>query len=296
MMMPKSNFVTLVAVLVLTSSSIAREAPPATAPATLSPETSRQRLVDGHARYLEGGPTHPRVSQQRRIETVKQGQHPYAIFLSCADSRVPLELIFDAGIGDLFIVRVAGNVANTNEIGTIEYGVEHLHAPLVVVLGHTKCGAVTAVVDHAHVSENIGKLVAPIVPAVEAARKQNPGVQGAPLVAAAIQQNVHQSITDLLGRSQIVRDAVAAGSVKVIGGVYDLQTGDIEWLGNDAHSQPAHPREGSHGDVAGDHTDKKSEGHAPAGAKENFAALGALLGAAALVSTLAIRYLFGSRP
>lgn len=306
MMMSSTRFAAAALFLALTLQAYGSETPPATAPAATpaGPVASRRLLLDGHARYREGGLSRQNLSQQRRVQTVKHGQHPYAIILSCADSRVPLELIFDAGIGDLFVARVAGNVASTDEIGTIEYGVEHLHVPLVVVLGHSGCGAVTAVVEHAHVSENVQKLVAPIGPAVETARSQHPDVAGAPLVAAAIEQNVRQAINDLLSRSRIVREAAATGQVQIIGGVYDLSTGDIDWIesaahasGTGGHAHDSHDgphAKNTHGSTdAHDASNKKPEIRTPAAVKENFAALGALLGAAALVSTLAIRYLFG---
>jgi len=314
MMMLNTRFATAAVLLALILPAYGREMPPATAPAaapaTPGPAASRQLLLDGHARYLQGVLSHPNLSQQRRVQTVKHGQHPYAVILSCADSRVPLELIFDAGIGDLFVARVAGNVASTDELGTIEYGVEHLHIPLVAVLGHSGCGAVTAVVDQAHVSDNIQKLVAPIGPAVEAARSQHPDLKGAPLIAAAVEQNVRQAMNDLLSRSKVVREAVASGRVQLVGGVYDIATGDIGWIERAAHASGAgghvHDSHDSHDSDNSSHatstheskdahdaSEKKLEIRAPAAAKENFAALGALLGAAALVSTLAIRYLFG---
>ena len=101
-----------------------------------------QKLIAGNARFAAGEPTAQHQDQARRCETVAGGQHPYVTILSCADSRVPPEIVFDAGLGDLFVIRIAGNVADTDEIATIEYGVGHLNSPLIVVMGHTKCGAV----------------------------------------------------------------------------------------------------------------------------------------------------------
>jgi carbonic anhydrase len=144
-------------------------------------------------------------------------------------------MLFDQGIGDLFVIRVAGNVADVDEIGTLEYGVEHLHTPLVVVMGHSKCGAVTAVVQHAHVSKNIERLVDNIVPAVESVKVSLPGAKGDTLVNAAIDANVLQSIADLLVRSPDARELVAAGKAKVVGAVYDIHTGSVRWLGEHPH-------------------------------------------------------------
>lgn len=109
----------------------------------VSPEESLSRLKDGNARYLAGRGEHPRTDAARRRETAQEGQHPFATVVSCSDSRAPVEILFDQGIGDLFVVRVPGNVCNADEIAGIEYGIEHFHTPLCVVLGHTRCGAVS---------------------------------------------------------------------------------------------------------------------------------------------------------
>ncbi len=118
----------------------------------ITADEAMARLEAGNRRFCAGQSLHPQQQAERREETATQGQHPFAIVLSCSDSRVPPELLFDQGIGDLFVVRVAGNVAATDEIATIEYGAEHLGAQLCVVMGHSRCGAVTAVIngDHAH--------------------------------------------------------------------------------------------------------------------------------------------------
>lgn len=197
----------------------------------LPPTDALARLMDGNDRYRYGESTYPRFDSARRAETATSGQHPFAAILGCADSRMPVEAIFDQGIGDLFVVRVAGNVAGEDEIGTLEYGVEHLGTGLIVVLGHIKCGAVTAVVDGAHVTPHIAKLVDNIVPAVEATKQQQPDARGARLVRMAIRANVRQSMQDLLTRSDVMAAAVKAGNLQIVGGVYDLQSGAIEWLG-----------------------------------------------------------------
>ena len=114
---------------------------------TLTPDRALTQLLRGNERFVAGWPDHPNQSARRRREVSEAGQHPFAIILSCADSRVPPEIIFDQGLGDLFIVRVAGNVLDDVVLGTIEYAVEHLQVPLVMVLGHDKCGAVTAAVE-----------------------------------------------------------------------------------------------------------------------------------------------------
>lgn len=189
-----------------------------------------KELQKGNARFARGKVLQPRRDQMRLEETAK-GQHPFVTVLTCSDSRLPPEIIFDQGLGDVFTVRVAGNVADVDEIGTIEYGVGHLNAPLCVVLGHTGCGAVTAVAKGAEVHGNIPALVDNIVPAVDRARRQNPGAGEDELIAAAIEANVFQSIADIFTHSEEVRDLVIAGKLRVLGAVYDIKNGRVRWLG-----------------------------------------------------------------
>ena len=170
----------------------------------LSADEALKMLKDGNTRYLEGKPRHPRQDAARRALTAGQGQHPFAAVLSCSDSRVPVELIFDQGIGDLFVVRVAGNVAATDEIGTMEY-VDYLGIPVLVVLGHSQCGAVTAAVEGTKLPGSMGVLVAPIRPAVAKAREENPGAAGEALLNAAIKANVFQAMEDLLQKSPLIK-------------------------------------------------------------------------------------------
>ena len=189
-----------------------------------------KELQKGNARFAKGKMLQLRRDQARRGETAK-GQHPFVTVLTCSDSRLPPEIVFDQGLGDVFTVRVAGNVADVDEIGTIEYGVGHLQTPLCVVLGHTACGAVTAVVKGAEVHGNIPALVDNIIPAVESTRQQHPELSGDQLIPAAIEANVFQSIADILTHSEEVRGLVKEGKLRVLGAVYDIQTGKVRWLG-----------------------------------------------------------------
>lgn len=197
----------------------------------LSPDQALQNLRVGNARFYTGANTAPNLTPERIRETSEQGQFPFATVLSCADSRVPVEHLFDAGVGDLFVVRVAGNVADTDEIGTIEYGVGHLHTPLLVVMGHTGCGAVTAVVEGAEVHGAIPMLVDNIRPAAEWVKTNRPELSGKELVDAAIEANVWQAIDDTLTRSEAVRSLVKLGKLKIVGAVYDLATGKVRFMG-----------------------------------------------------------------
>ncbi|RMF98786.1 MAG: HAMP domain-containing protein, partial [Planctomycetota bacterium] len=197
----------------------------------LTPEQAIQELHRGNARYVKGKMKHPRLDAQRREETAKEGQHPFATIIACSDSRVPVESIFDQGIGDIFVVRVAGNVCDVDEVGSIEYGIDHLGTPVLVVLGHTQCGAVTAVATNAEVHGNIPELVDNIIPAVEKAAETHPDVHGKELVPYAVEENVRQSIAELFRRSEAARNLVEAGKLKVVGAVYDLESGEVQWLG-----------------------------------------------------------------
>ncbi|HPF69213.1 MAG TPA: carbonic anhydrase [Candidatus Krumholzibacteria bacterium] len=202
-----------------------------------APAAALALLKDGNARFAAGKATHPHADAVRlkQAGTENQGNYAYATVLSCSDSRVPVEMIFDAGIMDIFVVRVAGNVCDTDEIGTIEYGLAHVNTPVLVVLGHTQCGAVTAVTHAArgqgHELElNIPPLVDNIGPAVQRALAAHPEAQGDAVIPYAIEENVWQAVADLFRRSPVTRQLVHAGKVRVVGAVYDVGTGAVTWL------------------------------------------------------------------
>ena len=133
------------------------------------------------------------MPERRSVKETASGQHPIAVVIGCSDSRVPPEIVFDQGIGDVFVVRVAGNVCDAHEIGSAEYALEHLGVPLLVVLGHTSCGAVTAAVVGGEVPGNVRSLLESIQPAVVKAQHEHPDLRGKDLVAAAIEANVWNS-------------------------------------------------------------------------------------------------------
>ncbi|MFP5221761.1 MAG: carbonic anhydrase [Acidobacteriota bacterium] len=203
---------------------------------SMTPELALERLQRGNERFVTSKTIHPNTDPLRRSLTAKEGQKPFATILGCADSRVPLELVFDAGVGDLFVVRVAGNVTYFDQAGTIEYGADHLGSNLLVVLGHTKCGAVNAVIAGGEAHGNIPALVANIVPPVTKVKAENPGLTGDALANKAIEANTWQSIEDLFKQSPMIRDMAKSKSVKVVGAIYDVETGKVNWLGE-------HPRQ-----------------------------------------------------
>ncbi|MBU1234098.1 MAG: carbonic anhydrase [Proteobacteria bacterium] len=202
-----------------------------------SPDAAIQMLKDGNQRFVAGQPKQPHTDVARLIQagSENQGDHAYATVIACSDSRVPVEILFDAGVMDIFVIRVAGNVIDVDEAGSIEYGLAHVNTPVLVVLGHTQCGAVTAVTGvvqgHGHALErNIPPLVDNIIPAVKKAIADNPDVQGADVIPFGIEENIWQGIEDLFMSSPSSRDMVKSGKVKVVGAIYDVGTGKIDWL------------------------------------------------------------------
>ena len=191
----------------------------------VSPDDALKMLLDGNARYVAAKAEHPAQSAERRMEVAK-GQHPFAAILGCADSRVPPELLFDRGLGDLFVVRVAGNIADDAAIGSIEYAVEHLHAPLVMVLGHEKCGAVQAAVDTfdqmGEAPGHLGALTKPIQPAVAQAK-----TRGGDLLDAAIIANVANVTAQLKMSEPLLAHMLHDEQINVVGARYDLDTGEV---------------------------------------------------------------------
>jgi len=197
----------------------------------LTSDEALTRLEEGNERFLAGKAQHPRLDRAHLLAAARAGQHPFATVVGCSDSRCPVELFFDMGVGDLFVIRVAGNVCDTDEIASIEYSTAYLAAPLVVVLGHTRCGAVTAAVEGGDVGGCIPRVLEQIAPAVSKARMEHPGVEGEELVDLAIRNNVWQVMENLFTGSPLVCRGVRAGEVRVLGGILDIETGRVEWMG-----------------------------------------------------------------
>ena len=216
----------------LTAVSLALAAcAPAQAP-TEGPVTNAdealQRLMEGNERYVANKSTDLNESQSRRAE-LAQGQNPFATVFSCVDSRVPPELVFDRGLGDLFVIRTAGHVIDNAVLGSLEFGVAELKIPLLMVLGHEKCGAVKATVEavekNATAEAEINWLVDGIRPAVEQVKAQS-----GDLLDNAVKANVTLTVERLKG-SAILAEALEKSELRIVGGRYDLDTGMVEIIG-----------------------------------------------------------------
>jgi carbonic anhydrase len=193
----------------------------------LTPAQAWAEMVSGNERFIGGVPRHPRQDVERR-EELALGQAPHAVLFGCSDSRLAAEIIFDRGLGDLFVVRNAGQIASDSAIGSIEYGVEVLSAPLLVVLGHDSCGAVAAAIaqsepNAAPLPPHIRDLIAPIAPAVAA----TPVVDGHRDPAEVGRAHLRDTVNELLAASELVSDAVAAGRLGIVGANYRLLEGRV---------------------------------------------------------------------
>jgi carbonic anhydrase len=190
------------------------------------PKEIAKALLEGNARFTSGELSHPDLTQQR--EANANTQHPGVMVLGCADSRVSPELVFDRGIGELFVVRSAGNIAEPVAVGSLEYAAEHLHAKVLLVLGHEKCGAVQAALSEGKMpSPNLEALVAHILPATKGLKSW---ADGPDLVRIAVEANVRRQAEEILRRSPILRAAVAKGEITLLKAVYDLETGRVRPL------------------------------------------------------------------
>lgn len=198
----------------------------------LTPDEVLVQLKEGNRRFVENRLT-PRDYKAQAAATA-DGQYPKAVILSCLDSRVPPEIVFDQGIGDLFVGRVAGNFENVDMLGSLEFATKAAGSKAIVVLGHTQCGAIkgaVAGVDMGNLTamlENFDEVVARA--RAHLAEMQAAGVDTDAVVQEAIEENVRQTIADILAHSEIISELVANGEVVVAGGVYDLATGEVTWL------------------------------------------------------------------
>ncbi len=189
----------------------------------ITPDQALARLLRGNERFVAGWPDHPNQWAQRRREVSGSGQQPFAIILACADSRVPPEIVLDQGLGDLFVIRVAGTVLDDVLLGTIEYAVEHMRTPLVMVLGHDKCGAITAAVDRVKTHSHVQAVLEALQPALLMAE----GHAG-DRVSTTIDANVRYAVKKLQASEPVLIGACAAGHLRIVGARYNLDTGEVK--------------------------------------------------------------------
>jgi carbonic anhydrase len=192
-------------------------------------EAAEKALTEGNKRYVAGKLANKDLSSEVRTDLSKNGQHPFAAILTCSDSRVAPELIFDQGLGDLFVIRDAGNVADTIETGSIEYAVEHLNVPLVVVLAHEKCGAVKASVEGGHATPSIEAIINKIKPSIDKVKAENKDIKQEELASKVEDENAKETVNELL-KSEAIKHLVDSGKVKLVPAKYHIESGEVEFL------------------------------------------------------------------
>ncbi len=194
----------------------------------LTPQIAHNILVEGNMRFVANLKAQRNLKEQ--VFETSNGQYPFAVILSCIDSRVPAELVFDQGIGDIFSVRVAGNIINDDVLGSIEYACKVAGSKIVVVMGHTKCGAVTAACNGVELG-NITTLLSKIKPAVSKYKKDNTNFTDEMIENVSL-ENVNVSIKKITKESSILKDMEANNEIEIIGAMYDVNTGKVEFLNN----------------------------------------------------------------
>ena len=188
-----------------------------------SPEQSLRWLKEGNERFAADRLENKDVGAARRKE-LTAGQHPFAVVLSCADSRVPPEIVFNRGLGDIFVVRVAGNISEPFALGSVDYAVEHLHIPLIVVLGHGRCGAVATALGKSKPAGNLGRVIGEIDVGEHLSADKDEALAG------AVENNARRQAELLCERSDVIRENVKQKRLQIAAGVYDLATGKVKWL------------------------------------------------------------------
>jgi carbonic anhydrase len=186
-----------------------------------TPDQALNELRQGNQRFLDGKPANTQYKMQ--IAKTANDQFPHSLILSCLDSRIPPEIIFDQGIGNIFVARVAGNIEDPNILGSMEFATKVKNTKLIVVMGHNKCGAVKGAIDNAELG-NLTQLVNHIKPAIDN------NASGDSKVDATAKKNVALTINDILAQSPVIKQLVDEGKVKIVGAFYDLTTGKVEFM------------------------------------------------------------------
>lgn len=193
------------------------------------------RLQEGNRRFAAGTPTHTEISSPARRGELVGDQEPFAILLGCSDSRVPAEIVFDQGLGDLFVIRVAGNIVAPSQVGSVEFAAALFGTPLVVVLGHSRCGAIVTTLKElrreAEIrSQNLRSIVDRVRPAVEPLLSSGEAMDTDTLVAEAVRANVRASVDHLRHGSSVLEELVAQDKLLIVGAEYSLDTGIVEFF------------------------------------------------------------------
>lgn len=194
----------------------------------LSPDSVISLLKQGNDGFVHHV-KHNRDAVAQLKESAHDGQHPLAIVLSCIDARVPVEMIFDKGVGDIFVTRVAGNVVSPDILGSMEYACEHSGSKVAVVMGHKNCGAVHSACEDVHAG-NMTQMLAKIKPAIDSCKADAEEAEGAEFENAVVYANVHNMIDAVREGSEILRELEEEGKIKIVGAVFDLETGEVEFL------------------------------------------------------------------
>lgn len=190
-------------------------------------EDALNALKEGNERFVSGSLAEKDLSKEVRVDLSQNGQHPFATVITCSDSRVAPELLFDQGLGDIFVIRDAGNVAGAIETASVEYAVEHLECPLVVVLGHEKCGAVHAAIEGGELTPNLQEIANKIQPAIERVKAESKDDEE---IAPEVEnENAKETVSELL-KSPTIKGLVDSGKVKIVAAKYHIESGEVEFL------------------------------------------------------------------
>ncbi len=240
MLTNKPTFLTAIALLIIAGACTQQPQPSdvkldgdvitASDQAALTPEAILQGLKDGNDRYMNNDLTP--TDYMAQIAATASGQYPEAVILSCIDSRVPVEQVFDKGVGDVFVARVAGNTVNPDILGSIEYGAAVAGSKLIVVMGHEACGAIKASIDKAQLSSNADVLLGRVQPAIDAVKGYDADrtSKNSAFVDAVVNTNVHVTIDEMLAKSPVLKGLLDKGEIMVVGAYYDLDTGKVTFV------------------------------------------------------------------
>ncbi|MDD7804694.1 MAG: carbonic anhydrase [Endozoicomonas sp. (ex Botrylloides leachii)] len=201
----------------------------------ISASEALKRLQEGNKRFISGNRDLDKLANNSRRSNLASGQSPFAIILGCSDSRVPVEIIFDQGLGDLFVIRVAGNIATPSQLGSIEFAADNFHSPLIVVLGHSRCGAVSATLNELRhpsqkPSENLSSIINAIKPSVANLLEGDTQSSEEALIQQAVRANITGSVNQFCRSSALLKQLVQKNNLLIVGAEYALETGQVTFF------------------------------------------------------------------